>query len=170
MLFRSARIGKIKSLVGDKFEWNVAALPKVNADDKGGIAVGGSCVVMFDPDNDPAQVDATWEFVQFMVSAEEQFQFHQATGYIPVNKTVYDLPEADKWFEENPMYKVAIDCIHASNPNVQEPFDIINWEIDSVIKTHMLAFANGEETLDECHDRIVEECNERLDDYHLAND
>ena len=52
----------------------------------------------------------------------------------------------------------------------QEPFDIINWEIDSVIKTHMLAFANGEETLDECHDRIVEECNERLDDYHLAND
>ena len=61
-----------------------------------------------------------------MVSAEEQFQFHQATGYIPVNKTVYDLPEADKWFEENPMYKVAIDCIHASNPNVQEPFDIID--------------------------------------------
>lgn len=53
---------------------------------------------------------------------------------------------------------------------MQEPFDIINWEIDSVIKTHMLAFANGEETLDECHDRIVEECNERLDDYHLAND
>ena len=169
-IMSTARIGKIKSLVGDKFEWNVAALPKVNADDKGGIAVGGSCVVMFDPDNDPAQVDATWEFVQFMVSAEEQFQFHQATGYIPVNKTVYDLPEADKWFEENPMYKVAIDCIHASNPNVQEPFDIINWEIDSVIKTHMLAFANGEETLDECHDRIVEECNERLDDYHLAND
>ena len=169
-IMSTARIGKIKSLVGDKFEWNVAALPKVNADDKGGIAVGGSCVVMFDPDNDPAQVDATWEFVQFMVSAEEQFQFHQATGYIPVNKTVYNLPEADKWFEENPMYKVAIDCIHASNPNVQEPFDIINWEIDSVIKTHMLAFANGEETLDECHDRIVEECNERLDDYHLAND
>ena len=169
-IMSTARIGKIKSLVGDKFEWNVAALPKVNADDKGGIAVGGSCVVMFAPDNDPAQVDATWEFVQFMVSAEEQFQFHQATGYIPVNKTVYNLPEADKWFEENPMYKVAIDCIHASNPNVQEPFDIINWEIDSVIKTHMLAFANGEETLDECHDRIVEECNERLDDYHLAND
>ena len=69
-IMSTARIGKIKSLVGDKFEWNVAALPKVNADDKGGIAVGGSCVVMFDPDNDPAQVDATWEFVQFMVSAE----------------------------------------------------------------------------------------------------
>ena len=68
------------------------------------------------------------------------------------------------------MYKIAIDSIHASNANVQEPFDIINWEIDSVILNHMLAFANGEETLDQCHDGIVNECNAKLDAYHLAND
>lgn len=169
-MMSTARIGKIKGLVGDKFNWNVAALPKVNEKDTGGISVGGSCVVMFDPDKDPAQVDATWEFVQFMVSAEQQFKFHQASGYIPVNTKIYDLEGADTWFAENPMYKIAIDAIHASHPNVQEPFDIINWEIDTVIKDHMLAFANGEETLDECHDAIVKECNEKLDAYHLAND
>lgn len=169
-MMSTARIGKIKGLVGDKFNWNVAALPKVNEKDTGGISVGGSCVVMFDPDKDPAQVDATWEFVQFMVSAEQQFKFHQASGYIPVNTKIYDLEGADTWFAENPMYKIAIDAIHASHPNVQEPFDIINWEIDSVIKDHMLAFANGEETLDQCHDAIVKECNEKLDAYHLAND
>lgn len=169
-MMSTARIGKIKGLVGDKFNWNVAALPKVNEKDTGGISVGGSCVVMFDPDKDPAQVDATWEFVQFMVSAEQQFKFHQASGYIPVNTKIYDLEGADTWFAENPMYKIAIDAIHASHPNVQEPFDIINWEIDSVIKAHMLAFANGEETLDQCHDAIVKECNEKLDAYHLAND
>lgn len=165
-----ARIGKIQSLVGDKFDWDVAALPKVDAADKGGIAVGGSCVVMFDPDNDAAQVDATWEFVQYMVSAEQQFLFHQATGYIPVNKKVYDLPEAQTWFAENPLYQRVVDCIHASNPNVQEPFDIINWEIDTVIATHMLAFANGEESIEECANAIVTECNQKLDDYHYAND
>lgn len=169
-IMSTARIGKIKGLVGDNFEWNVARLPKVNADDKGGIAVGGSCVVMFDPDKDDAQVQAAWEFVQFMVSAQQQFKFHQATGYIPVNRNVYALEGAEQWFIDNPMYKIAIDAIHDSNPNVQEPFDIINWEIDSVIKTHMLAFANGEETLDQCHDGIVRECNEKLDAYHLAND
>ncbi len=169
-IMSTARIGKINGLVGDNFEWNVAPLPKVNADDKGGIAVGGSCVVMFNPDGNDAQVDATWEFVQFMVSADQQFKFHQATGYIPVNKNVYSLEGADAWFEENPMYKIAIDSIHASNANVQEPFDIINWEIDSVILNHMLAFANGEETLDQCHDGIVNECNAKLDAYHLAND
>ena len=165
-----ARIGKIKGLVGDKFAWDVAALPKVSADDKGGIAVGGSCVVMFDPQKSAEQVDATWEFVQFMVSAEAQFKFHQTTGYIPVNRAVYELPEADAWFTENPLYQRVVDCIHNSNPNVQEPFDIINWEIDSVIATHMLAFANGEETLDECAEAIPAECNEKLDAYHLAND
>ena len=70
---------------------------------------------------------------------------------------------------ENPEYKVAVDAIHASNPNVQEPFDIINWEIDSIIMNHMLAFANGTETLDQCHDGIVNECNQKLADYHRAN-
>ncbi|MGN0762513.1 MAG: extracellular solute-binding protein, partial [Aristaeellaceae bacterium] len=128
------------------------------------------CVVMFDPEQDPAQVDATWEFVQYMVSAEQQFQFHQATGYIPVNRKVYEMPEAQTWFAENPLYQKVVDCIHASNPNVQEPFDIINWEIDAVIKTHMLAFANGEESIEQCADGIVSECNQKLDDYHYAND
>ena len=41
-IMSSARIGKISSLVGNKFEWGAAPLPKVNAQDKGGIAVGGS--------------------------------------------------------------------------------------------------------------------------------
>ena len=169
VLMSTARIGKIKSLVGDNFDWAVAPLPKVDEADTGGIAVGGSCIVMFDPDQDPAQVDATWKFVQYMATAEPQFQFHKDTGYIPVNKKVYELPGIEEHFAENPEYKVAVDAIHASHPNVQEPFDIINWELASIIMQHMLNFANGTETLDECHDAIVNECNQKLADYHRAN-
>ncbi|MEG0752801.1 MAG: ABC transporter substrate-binding protein [Angelakisella sp.] len=168
-IMSTSRIGKVKNLVGDSFEWGVANLPKVNEKDTGGTSVGGSCVVMFDPDKDPAQVDATWEFVQYMASPEVQFDFHKTTGYIPVNAKVYELDGAKEWFDQNPMYKVAVDQIHSSHPNVQEPFDIINWEIDGIIKNHMLAFANGEETLDQCHDGIVNECNEKLAAYHKAN-
>lgn len=168
-IMSTARIGKIQNLEGDSFDWGVANLPKVNESDTGGTAVGGSCVIMFNPDHDDEQVQAAWEFVQYMASPEVQFEFHKATGYIPVNAKVYELEGADEWFAQNPMYQVAIDQIHASNPNVQEPYDIINWEIDSIIMNHMLAFANGEETLDECHDGIVNECNEKLDAYHKAN-
>jgi len=168
-IMSTARISKIQSLVQGNFDWGVAPFPLVHATDTGRTSVGGSCVVMFNPDKDSAQVDAAWEFVQYMVSPEVQFQFHKDTGYIPVNKKVYELDGVDQWFAEKPMYKVAIDQIHASHPYVQEPFDIINWEIDAVIKNHMLDFANGKETLQQCHDGIVKECNERLAAYHKAN-
>jgi sn-glycerol 3-phosphate transport system substrate-binding protein len=168
-IMSSARIGKITSLVGNKFEWGVAPLPKVSASDKGGIAVGGSCVVMFDPDKNPAQVDAAWQFVQFMASPEIQFQFHKDTGYIAVNKKVYSLPGVAEYLAANPAYKVAVDSIHSSHPNNQEPLDIINWEIDTIVKNHMLAFAQGKESIQQCHDGIVNECNQKLADYHKAN-
>ena len=168
-IMSSARIGKISSLVGNKFEWGAAPLPKVNAQDKGGIAVGGSCVIMFDPDKNPSQVEAAWQFVQFMASPEVQFQFHKDTGYIPVNKKVYSLSGVAEYLTANPEYKVAIDSIHSSSPNNQEPLDIINWEIDTIIKNHMLAFAQGKENIQQCHDGIVNECNQKLADYHKAN-
>lgn len=168
-IMSTARIGIITNLVQDNFDWYVAPLPKVNASDRGGISVGGSCLVMFDPAKDEKRVQGAWEFVQYMASAEAQFQFHKDTGYIPVNKKVYDLPGIDDWFKANPHYKVAVDAIHASSPNVQEPFDIINWEIDTVIKNHMLDFADGKETKRQCHDGIVRECNEKLAAYHKAN-
>ena len=41
-IMSSARIGTIDSLVGDKFEWATAPLPKVDAADTGGTAVGGT--------------------------------------------------------------------------------------------------------------------------------
>jgi sn-glycerol 3-phosphate transport system substrate-binding protein len=165
----TARIGTITNLVQNNFNWYVAPLPKVNAADRGGISVGGSCLVMFNPAKDDRRLNAAWEFVQYMASPEVQFQFHKDTGYIPVNKKVYNLPGVNDWFAANPHYKVAVDAIHASNPNVQEPFDIINWEIDSVIKSHMQNFAEGKETKQQCHDGIVRECNEKLAAYHRAN-
>ena len=168
-IMSTARIGKIKNLVQNSFDWTVAPFPLVNANDTGRTSVGGSCVVMFNPHKDPEQVAAAWEFVQYMVSPEVQFEFHKNTGYIPVNKKCYELPAAKEWFRTQPMYKVAIDQIHASHPYVQEPFDIINWEIDSVIKTHMLNFAKGIESIDQCHDAIVNECNAKLAAYHKAN-
>ncbi|QQO08455.1 extracellular solute-binding protein [Breznakiella homolactica] len=168
-IMSTARIGIVTNLVQDNFKWAVAPLPKVKATDTGGISVGGSCVVMFDPAKDSSRVNAAWEFVQYLASPDAQFQFHKDTGYIPVNRKVYELPGVDQWFAANPSYKVAVDAIHASNPIVQEPFDIINWEIDSVIREHMLNFATGKETKQQCHDAIVRECNEKLAAYHRAN-
>lgn len=164
----SARIGKIESLVGDSFDWGTAYLPKVSADDKGGVAVGGSGTCIFDRGNQDV-LDASWIFTQYLSSAEAQYDFCTATGYIPVNNATYDLDEMKTFLKDNDKFAVACDELRNSNPNVQEPFDIINWEIDSIIKDNMELFGTGEQDIQTTHDNIVNECNDKLATYVRAN-
>ncbi len=164
----SARIGKINALVGENFEWATAPLPKVDAADKGGTSVGGSCLAMYDKGNED-QVKASWEFVQYLATPEVQAKFDAATGYLPVNSKTYDTEEMKTYMEENPNYKVAVDQMLSSNPNVQEPFDIINWELDEVIKNNMAEFGAGNQDKETTLNNIVDQCNERLSAYVRAN-
>jgi sn-glycerol 3-phosphate transport system substrate-binding protein len=166
-IMSSARIGTITNLSKDKFEFAVAPLPKVDSADTGGISVGGGSICVFR--RDEQKLDGIWEFVQYAVSPEAQMQYHRITGYIPVNHKVYELPEMKAHLSANPLYQVAIDQLHASHPNVQEPIDIIGYEIDDIITSAMLDFAEGKKTLDETHDIIVNGCNEKLAAYHKAN-
>lgn len=167
-IMSSARIGKINSLVGENFEWGTAPLPKVDANDKGGTAIGGSCLAMFDK-GDEKEVEASWIFTQYLASPEVQAKFDIATGYLPVNTKTYEEESMKTYLEENPDYKVAVDQMAASNVNVQEPFDIINWEIDEVIKNNMAEFGAGNQDKDTTLYNIVEQCNEKLAAYVRAN-
>lgn len=167
-IMSSARIGKINSLVGENFEWGTAPLPKVDANDKGGTAIGGSCLAMFDKGNEK-EVEASWIFTQYLASPEVQAKFDIATGYLPVNTKTYEEESMKTYLEENPDYKVAVDQMAASNVNVQEPFDIINWEIDEVIKNNMAEFGAGNQDRDTTLYNIVEQCNEKLAAYVRAN-
>ena len=55
-----------------------------------------------------------------------------------------------------------------SNPNVQEPFDIINWEINDIVDSQMLEFAENPD-VDKTTDNIINQCNEKLKEYENAN-
>ncbi len=164
----TARIETIKSLTAGKFEFGVADLPKVDAADTGGTSVGGGSLVAFDR-GDEKKVDAAWEFIQYAVSPDTQLVFHKSTGYIPVNKKIYELSEMQEHLKANPEYKIAIDQLHRSHVNVQEPFDIINWEIDEIIRTKMLEFAQGKVSVEEAVKEITQQANEKLEAYVRAN-
>ncbi len=164
----SARIGKITDLVGDSFEWGTAFLPKVNAGDQGGVAVGGSSNLVFDR-GDAAVVDAAWYFVQYLASPQAQYDFCTQTGYIPINRLTFELDEMKTFLAENEKFAVACEEMKASNPNVQEPFDIINWELDSIIRDNMELFGAGEQDIQTTHDNIVNGCNDKLAAYVKAN-
>ncbi len=169
LIMSSSRLGTIKDLVGNSFDFQTAYLPKVNADDNGGAAIGGSCLNLFKL-GDKARVDAAWDVIQYCLLPENQMTFSQASGYIPVNTAAYELPEMVKYYEEHPQYKMALDEMLAASPNAQEPLDLVYNDVQKVITDTMLEFCEGKRTIDATVEKITTDCNVLLDEYHAANE
>lgn len=167
-IMSSSRVSTIDELVGDSFEFMTAPLPKVNAEDTSGASVGGSALMMFDR-GDEKRLEAAWDVLQYCASPEAQYIFSSGSGYIPVNKETETLDEMKSYYEENPQYLVALEQMKNSSPLAQEPFDLVYNEINSIITDRMLEFCQGQLNIDETINKIVDECNAALDEYHYAN-
>ena len=166
VIMSSSRMGTLDELMPGQYM--TAYLPKVNANDAGGAAVGGSCLNIFNRDDDE-RAKAAWDVVQYCVSPESQYTFSTASGYIPVNKGCEELDDMKKYYEENPQYKVALDQMKEANPLSQEPLDLTYNEINGIITEIMLEFCQGNLSVDETVDKIVQQCNDALDEYHSVN-
>lgn len=167
-IMSSARIGKVDALIGDSFKWGTAPLPKVSADDKGGAAVGGSGIVMFDK-GDEARKTAAWIFTQYLGDVEAQIHFCQKSGYIPMNSAVYETEAWKAFTQTNDKVVAAVNQLMASHPNVQEPFDLVTGEINTIIDEEMVKFAKGQQTKQLTHDNIVNRSNQKIQEYVEIN-
>jgi ABC-type sugar transport system, periplasmic component len=166
VIMSSSRMGTMDNLMPGGYM--VGYLPKVNAGDKGGAAVGGSCLNLFDR-GDEERLKAAWDVVEYCVSPENQYIFATASGYIPVNAECENLPEMQAYYAENPQYKVALEQLKAANPLSQEPLDLTYNEINGIIIEEMLEFCAGNLDADSAVERIVKRCNESLDEYFASN-
>ena len=167
-MMSSARIPTIADLVGDSFEWGVAAIPKVSASDVGGAYPSGSGLFMIDR-GVPERVEAAWEFVQYLISADAQAMWLDGCGYVPVNVNV----------EETEAYQTAI----AAEPRLSVPFDILkntpatvvssfcpdNQTVNTVIQDSMLSFAGGSATKEETYTALLDGIETAFADYFRAN-
>lgn len=167
-IMSSSRINTIKSLVGDNFKWNTTSIPMVNEADTSGASIGGGSLVMFDREDDK-KLKAAWDFIQYVSTPEVQAEFSQKTGYLPVNNESENLDTMQEFYADNPQFEAALEQMKNSHPNAQEPFDLVNWEVDGIVKDIMLEFNEGKLTVDEAIDRIVDSYNNALDEYHRAN-
>lgn len=164
----SAQMQTMRTLTDGKFELGVAALPRCTEEDAAGAAVGGGSLCMFDLGDERRQ-EGAWIFMQYMASPESQLYLLQNNGYLPVNENTYSLDETAAFLEEQPLANVAIDQMRISHPGMQEPLDLINWELNTLVKDNMISFAEGGVTLDECHDNIVDGFNAKLEEHLRAN-
>ena len=166
VIMSSSRLGTMDELMGEKYM--TAYIPKVNESDTNGAAVGGSCLNIVDR-QDEDRLKAAWDVVQYCVSPENQYTFATASGYIPVNVECEELEEMQKYYEEKPQYKVALDQMKDADAMSQESFDPTYNEINGIITDAMLEFCQGTLDVDEAVEKIVSGCNASLDEYHAAN-
>jgi len=113
----TSNLTTIHSMVGDRFEVGVAPFPMVDEKATGGVNVGGGAIYALN--NGSHNESAAWEFVKFATSAKQQYAWHIATGYFPVHRDTYTMPEFQAHLEANPHYGVAIKQLLDSNPKLQ---------------------------------------------------
>lgn len=151
-----------------RFEVGVGFFPKVDQQATGGVNVGGGAIFVFDNDNDPNK-EATWEFLKFLSSSESQLYWHQQTGYFPVNKGTYELPAFKEHVEKNPLFKVAIEQLHASNPNLLSVWWPNGYQAYYEIQNGILEMLERGVSVDKTVETISTTLNRFMSDYNRMN-
>lgn len=164
----SSQLTTMQTNTDGKFELGVAPLPACSSQYSAGAAVGGGSIAMFDK-GDAARRQAAWEFMQFMASPDSQMYLFEHNGYLPVCRSAYETDAYAAYIAENPNAAVAVEQLKISDPGMQEPMDLINWELNTLCKENFIAWTAGEITKQECHDNIVDNFNAKLTEYIRAN-
>lgn len=91
-------------LKGAQFEWGTAFMPKKV---KYGATVGGAALALFPSTKE--KEDATWRFLKWLLTPENCARWTEATGYLPVRKSVLQSERIQKLFEEYPQYRAGFE-------------------------------------------------------------
>ena len=89
------------------FELGVANLAQYNLDNKV-VPIGGGNIILM-AGNSEEVTSAGWEFIQFLMSDDMVAAEAIGSGYLPTTKTVENNEAMAKFWEENPLFKVAYD-------------------------------------------------------------
>ncbi|MGH4050779.1 MAG: ABC transporter substrate-binding protein [Clostridium sp.] len=160
----SAVLGGVKG----KFEVGTGFLPKVSDSDKGGVSIGGASLWVMDKEDEVKQ-QASWEFLKFMVSPEEQAYWNANTGYFLVNKKAYDLKEVKDNLVKYPQFQTAIDQLHASSPESSGALLGIFPEARAATETNIESMLAGQQSPQEALDNAAKTVNTAIDKYNRTN-
>lgn len=113
MTSSSSNVTSIMDKVGGAFEVGVSTYLRVNEDASYGATVSGSCLVMFDSE-DALRKEASWQFLQYLASADVQADFAAGTGYVPAHNDALETEVYKNLIAEYPQYTVAFDQLAAT--------------------------------------------------------
>ena len=167
-LASTANLAGVLANVGDAFEVGTAFFPYVNNEDKGGVSTGGGCLWMIDRGDD-AKKAATWEFIKYMVSPDEQAFWNAITGYFPINMGAHETDTFKGNIAKYPQFQTALDQLHASGPeyvgSMLSVFPEVRQYVEEVTEKVFLGQLTAEKGVEE----LVKLANDAIELYNLTN-
>ena len=167
-IMSSSRIPTIDGLVDGAFEWGVAAPPTVSASDVGGGYPSGSGLFMIDRGDD-GDLDAAWEFVQYMISPEAQAMWLDGYSYVPVVTAAAETDAYKAAVAADPRLDVSYQILNNAPATLVASFCPAANEVNTVIQSAMLSFADGSADRDATYNAIINGIDQAFADYFRVN-
>jgi sn-glycerol 3-phosphate transport system substrate-binding protein len=165
----TAVLKQVLTNVGGKFEVGTTFLPTPGAENNknGGVIIGGASLWILNNHSDKYQ-KAAWEVIKYLVSPQEQLYWNQNTGYFPVNKDTYNLPEEKDFLESRPQFKVAIDQLHSTpiNRATQGALLGVFPEARSTVETAIETVLEGKASTQQALDNAIQIINKSIQNYN----
>ncbi len=169
MTFAStASLRNLLNEVGDKFEIGTAYFPGASVEDTNGVSIGGASLYMMDS-GDAAKKDASWKFIEFMISPESQAYWNAQTGYFPINVKSHDEEVFKKNLETFPQFETAINQLHDTTPEAQGALCAVYQETRQIIEKEVENLMNNQSSPREAVEKAGEQVNSAIENYNRVN-
>lgn len=164
----TASLKQILQDVDGKFEVGTAYFPSITNADEGGVSIGGASLWALNNEDEEKQ-DATWKFVEFLVSPESQAYWNSQTGYFPITTAAHEEQVFLDNIAQYPQFQTAIDQLHDSASEYAGALMSIFPEARQTVESNIENMLNGSLTPEEAVAAMAESINASLEDYNLLN-
>lgn len=164
----TAALKSLLTNVGDSFEIGVGYFPSINAEDAGGVSVGGGSLWAFNTGDETRQT-ATWEFVKFMISPEEQAFWNTQTGYFPITLAAHETETFKANLEQYPQFAVAIEQLHDTAPEYAGALLSVFSESRQLVQDYTETLVTSDTDIDTVLAELVSKINDAIEIYNLTN-
>jgi len=154
----TSAVGSIERAKGD-FELKTGKYPGMGQTPMG-LPAGGNSVMMVSTSEDPAEIEAAWQFVKFATSGIGASLVAETTGYIPPNKAANDL--LTDFYANNPNKYTAVEQSGLLRDWIAYPGDN-GLAITQVLYDGMESIVTGDsDDMAVLQEELVEEVNDLL--------
>ncbi len=148
---------------------DVGVGPMPGPDGKPGVLIGGASLWVVNS-GDAVRTAAAWDYITYLVSAEQQSEWASATGYVPVRSDAVQVEPYKTTVATDPRFSVAEDQLAASPDAPTSAGPVVGplRQIRAVLATAVAGIFNGAD-VQSTLDGAATQANNLIADYNARN-